>query len=92
LLFEMSRPDRAFVGVEQVSLQCVQRLALVQLPGDLSAVRRIGEVAGGVDGAPQCPVLLECRGERILPAGCGQLADQQRGGGVSELQRSGQPE
>ncbi|MET8340814.1 hypothetical protein ABZV14_44475 [Streptosporangium canum] len=35
------------MGVEQVSLERVQRLALVQLPGDLAPVGRVSEVSGG---------------------------------------------
>ncbi len=80
------------MGVEQVAAQRVQGFALVELAGDLAAVVRVGQVAGGVDGATQRSALFERRSEGVLSAGHGQLADQQGGGGVSELQRPRQPE
>jgi hypothetical protein len=38
LLLQVAGTDRALVGVEQVPLQRVQRLSLVELPGDLAPV------------------------------------------------------
>jgi hypothetical protein len=55
LRFDVAGPNGPLVGVEQVTLERVQGLALVELPGDLAAVGGVGEVAGGVDGAPQRP-------------------------------------
>src|SRR3981081_2837131 len=48
LLFEVAGADGALVGVEQVSLQGVQRLALVQLPRGLPPVRRGSQLPGGM--------------------------------------------
>lgn len=67
LLLQVPRPDGAFVGVEQVPFERVQRFALIQLTGDLAPVGRVGEVAGCVDGAAQCPVFLQRRRQRVLP-------------------------
>ncbi len=67
--FEVAGADGALMGVEQVPLQRVQRLALVELPGDLAPVRRVGQVAGRVDRASQSSVFLERRGQGVLPAG-----------------------
>lgn len=92
LVVELAGADRALVRVEQVAAQGVEGFAFVELAGYLAPVVRIGQVAGGVYGAAQGPVLLERGGEGVLPAGRGQLADQQRGGGVPELQRPGQPQ
>jgi len=58
----------AFVGVEHVAAQCVHALARIELLGDLAAVVLPGQVAGGVAGTTQRPVLLERGGgEGILP-------------------------
>jgi SAM-dependent methyltransferase len=50
----------------QVTAQRVQRLALVQLPGDLPPVRRIRQVAGGADRPAQHPPLTVTEPERTL--------------------------
>jgi hypothetical protein len=46
LLLEVPGPDRAFVAVEQVAFEGVQRFALVELAGDLPPIRRIRQVRG----------------------------------------------
>jgi hypothetical protein len=42
LLLQVPGPDRALVRVDQVTTQCVQALTLVELPGDLAAIGRVG--------------------------------------------------
>jgi hypothetical protein len=58
--------QRALPGVGQAAAQRVQVLALVQLPGDPPPVGLVGQVPGGVDGAPQRTVFLDCGGEGVL--------------------------
>jgi hypothetical protein len=60
----MRRPDRALVGVEQVALQCVQRLALIELAGDLAPVRR-GRTATGLATRPGPPAGNHHRAQRL---------------------------
>ena len=42
---QVGADDGALLGVVQVAAQRVQRFALVELPGDLPAVDRVGQVA-----------------------------------------------
>lgn len=79
LLLQMAGAHHALVRIQEVPLQSVQRVALVELPGDLAPIRRVGQVAGSVDRSPQRPVLLERRGQRVLATGRRELTDQQRG-------------
>jgi hypothetical protein len=48
LLFEVAGADGALVGVENVPFERVQRLAPVELAGDLAAIRRVRQALSGV--------------------------------------------
>jgi hypothetical protein len=54
LVGQVRLADGALLGVVQVTAERVQRLALVQLTGDLPPLRRIRQVLGGVDRPAQC--------------------------------------
>ena len=83
----MGADDGALLGVVQVAAERVEALALVELPGDLPAVDRVGQVAGGVDGAPHPAPFLERGREGVLAGGGRPLPDDQRRGRLPELQR-----
>jgi hypothetical protein len=53
LFLQVTDADGALVGIRQAAFEGVQRLALVELAGDLAPIRRIRQVAGGVDRAAQ---------------------------------------
>lgn len=61
--------DGALLGIMQVAAQRVQAIALVELPGDLAALGRIGQVPiSGVDRAAQRAPFLQ-RGRQGVLAG-----------------------
>ena len=59
--------DGALLGIVQVPAQRVQGLALVELAGDLAPVAGSDRYAGGIDRAPQRPILLERGSQGVLP-------------------------
>jgi hypothetical protein len=78
--------DGALLGVVEVAAQRVQALALVQLPGDLPAVRGVRQVLRGVDRSPQRAPFLQRGRQGVLAGGRRPLADDQGGGGLPVLQ------
>jgi hypothetical protein len=90
LLLVVAPAQRALAGVGQRTAQGVQVLTLVELPDDPAPIRLVREVAGGVQGAPQRPVLLDRGGQGVLlPLRRAELADDQGGGGMPALHARG---
>jgi hypothetical protein len=94
--------DGALVGIVQVTAQRVQRLALVELPGDLAPVDRVGQVLRGMDRAAQRAPLLQrggegvvlpCHGQHVIVGALASAAKGYAAVGVNEvLAAAGVPE
>lgn len=99
LVIEVALADISLVGEEHVAAQCVQALALVQLPPHPTPQLLVGDVSARVDRADEPAVFVQRSGEGVLAAAgvdTGALARALRpqavrptGRGISEAAGSG---